>query len=82
MLDFIFRSIIVEFLGVLTKWLYYVITNKIKGKEVIRFYQIWEGRKSLNSSEYFLHGISNIAFGYLVLIGMIAMGFIINAIWY
>ena len=82
MFDFIFRSILIEFLGVLAKWVFYAFSHKMRGKKVVGFLEIWDGRKNINDPENVLHGMSNILTGYLVIAILIGLGFIIDAIWY
>ena len=63
MLDNIIGSIFFEFIGVFIKWTFYLIVNKIKGKKVISFKNVWNGRRSKDKSEIFMNGFSNIAIG-------------------
>jgi len=82
MLNIIFRSILLEFIGALAKWLFYAILCKIRGREIKSFVEIWNGRNNSSDAEYMMHGMSNILVGYLVLVLFIVIGFAIDAIWY
>lgn len=66
-MEAIFGSIILEFIGAATKYLIYLITSKIKGKKVISFKLIWQGRKKSNEMDYILNGFSNTLLGAVVL---------------
>lgn len=81
-MESIFRSVFVEFLGVFARWGIGAITNKLRGKEIVGFWEVWNGRKESSDSELFLYGVSNILIGYVVIALLIGLGFLIDAIWF
>lgn len=70
MIDSIIGSVFFEFVGALTKWVIYAILYKIKGKGLISFKEMWNGRKGNHKSEIIMHGFSNIFLGLIVIIGL------------
>ncbi len=66
-MEAIFGSIILEFIGALTKYLIYSVIAKIKGRKVVSFKLIWQGRKKSNEMDYVLNGFSNTLVGAVVL---------------
>lgn len=57
MLDIIFRSILVEFIGASVKWLFYAVKNSIKGEKIVSFSEIWKGKKGSKDTTLFFHGL-------------------------
>lgn len=82
MLDIIFRSILVEFIGASVKWLFYAVKNSIKGEKIVSFSEIWKGKKGSKDTTLFFHGLSNIVVSFIIIIILIGLGFLIDAIWY
>lgn len=73
MLDNIIGSIFFEFVGAFIKWLFYAIIYKIKGKKIIGFKEMWEGRKGSKKFDLLMNGTSNIILGLIVTITLILL---------
>lgn len=58
MIDSILGSVFFEFVGASTKWSVYAVLHKLRGKEVISFKEMWEGRNGSQKSEIVMHGFS------------------------
>lgn len=71
MFDSIIGSIIFEFIGAFAKWLSYALINKIKGKKIIAFREIWSGRKDTQHSDLLMQGVSNIFLGIIVVMSIV-----------
>lgn len=69
-----FGSIIFEFIGAFTKWVFYSIQVQIKGGKSKRFIEIWMGRKNEKQEELILQGFSNIGLGMLVVLILLVIG--------
>lgn len=61
-------SIIFEFIGVLSRWIYVLIIKKINGEKAISFSEVWKGRASNDFARSFGYGISNVLLGMIVMI--------------
>ena len=61
-------SILFEFIGVLSKWIYFNSFRKLKGQNTISFKKVWNGRKNKEFHEELSYGVSNIALGMLITI--------------
>ncbi|OOG76833.1 hypothetical protein B0E43_07555 [Algoriphagus sp. A40] len=73
MIDSILGSVFFEFVGTLTRWVVYAALHKIKGKDIIGFREIWNGRKRGTKSEIIAHGFSNIVLGLIVVVGLLVL---------
>lgn len=82
MLEIIFRSILIEFIGAFTKWIFYYVKNSFQGNRIKSFKEIWSGRKEASDHDKLSTGLSNIFVGYLVLIILIGVGFLIDHLFY
>ena len=70
MIDSIIGSVFFEFVGALTKWAVYAVLHKVRGREIISFKEMWDGRKGSQKSEIIMHGFSNILLGLTVVVGL------------
>lgn len=65
-------SIFFEFVGVLTKWIFYYFGSLFKGEEPRSFLSVWEGIKNKKKVDgdvtFIMDGISNILLGIIVTI--------------
>ena len=61
-------SIIFEFIGVFSKWIYFNLLRKLKGHNTISFNKVWNGRKNMKFHEDFLYGLSNTGLGMVITI--------------
>ncbi len=61
-------SIVFEFIGVLSKWIYFNSIRKLKGQNTISFSKVWNGRKNKEFHEELSYGVSNIALGMVITI--------------
>lgn len=62
----LFGSIIFEFVGALSKWIYYLIINGILDRDRISFNEIYNGKKGLKRVEKMQNGMSNTGVGIIV----------------
>lgn len=62
----LFGSIIFEFVGAMSKWIYYLIINSILDRDRISFNEIYNGRKGLKRTEKMQNGMPNIGIGIIV----------------
>lgn len=53
MFDSIIGSIFFEFIGASVKWLYSAILCTLKGKKILSFRDIWDGKKGAKYQEAF-----------------------------
>lgn len=70
MIESIIGSLFFEFVGALTKWVVYAVHHKVRGREVISFREMWDGRKGSQKSGIIMHGFSNIILGLIVVVGL------------
>lgn len=68
MIESIIGSLFFEFVGALTKWVVYAVLHKARGRDIISFKQMWDGRKGSQKSEIIMHGFSNILLGLIVVV--------------
>ena len=61
-------SIIFEFIGVFSKWIYFNLLRKLKGQNTISFNKVWNGRENMKFHEDFLYGLSNTGLGMVITI--------------
>ncbi len=73
MIDSIIGSVFFEFIGALTKWVGYAVLHKVRGKEVISFKEMWDGKRGSQKSEFIMHGFSNIVLGLIVVVGFFVL---------
>lgn len=73
MVDSIIGSVFFEFIGALTKWVAYAVLHKVRGKHIISFKEMWDGRKGSQKSEIIMHGVSNILLGLIVVVGLFVL---------
>lgn len=78
MLDNIIGSIFFEFIGALTKWLFYAAVYALKGKKIKSFKVIWDGRKGSTDSDLIMHGASNILLGLIITVALVLIIIQIN----
>jgi hypothetical protein len=69
-MDEIFGSIVLEYIGASTKWVIYFFISKLKGQKVTPFKQILDGKKGSKQYDAILHGWSNIWVGVIVIISI------------
>lgn len=71
----LFGSIFFEFIGALSKWIYYLIINNVLDRDTIGFKEIYNGRKGTKRKEKIENGMSNIGVGIIVtgVLGFIAV---------
>ncbi len=65
-------SIIFEFIGSIFRWLYIAIVRKIKGKKVVSFKKVWDGRDN-KLQKRVGYGISNIFLGMLIILVVVIL---------
>ncbi len=80
--DIVFRSVLVEFLGASARWSYHALWDNLKGKKAKSFSEVWRGSKKASHIDQMKYGMSNIFLGYLVIVFLIVIGFVINSIFY
>jgi hypothetical protein len=71
----LFGSIFFEFVGALSKWIYYLIINNILDRDRISFKEIYDGRKGAKRIQKMQNGMSNVVIGIIVtgVLGFIAV---------
>lgn len=71
MIDNIIGSIFFEFIGAFIKWSIYALINKIRGKNITNFKEMWHGRKGSQKADFIMDGASNIIVGISVVLALL-----------
>lgn len=74
MLESIVGSIVFEFVGAFSRWLFLSVKNRIRGNGVVSFKKVWGGRKNAKFQESIEHGMSNIGLGMLIIFILLLIG--------
>jgi hypothetical protein len=82
MFDLFLRSLIVQFIGAATRWLFDHIVNLFKGEPARSFVEIWRGKSKLGDKERLENGLRNVFWGYMTLFLLTAVGFLIDKMFY
>ena len=69
-------------MGATVRWFFYLILNQFQGHRAKGFGEFWNGKSNLNTQGKFENEMKNVFWGYMALFFLVAIGFLIDKLFY